>query len=41
MGQTQINTLQRGNNRQPRVATDEDHDAFLGWLKEYSEKKKS
>ncbi len=33
-----VHTIQRGNNRQPCYVSDEDHEAYAGWLKEYSEK---
>ena len=31
-----VHVLQRGNNRQACFASDDDHGAFIGWLKEYS-----
>lgn len=31
-----VHIIQRGNNRQACFASDEDHWAFTGWLKEYS-----
>jgi putative transposase len=33
-----VHIIQRGNNRQVCFASDEDHWAFTGWLKEYSAK---
>jgi putative transposase len=33
-----VHIIQRGNNRQPCFASDEDHWAYTGWLKEYSAK---
>lgn len=33
-----IHIIQRGNNRQVCFVSDEDHSAYVGWLKEYSKK---
>ena len=33
-----VHIIQRGNNRQVCFVSDEDHGAYAGWLKEYSEK---
>ena len=35
-----VHIIQRGNNRQVCFVSDEDHGAYAGWLKEYSEKYK-
>ena len=33
-----VHVIQRGNNRQACFVSDEDHRAYVGWLKEYSKK---
>ena len=33
-----VHVIQRGNNRQACFVSDEDHKAYVGWLKEYSKK---
>ena len=33
-----VHVIQRGNNRQACFVSDEDHGAYVGWLKEYSKK---
>ncbi|MCI5166850.1 MAG: hypothetical protein D3903_12345 [Candidatus Electrothrix sp. GM3_4] len=33
-----IHVIQRGNNRQACFVSEEDHGAYAGWLKEYSQK---
>ena len=35
-----VHLIQRGNNRQACFISDEDHGAYVGWLKEYSHKYK-
>ncbi|HEB70377.1 MAG TPA: hypothetical protein ENI88_12265 [Desulfobulbus sp.] len=35
-----VHLIQRGNNRQACFVSDEDHGAYAGWLKEYSQKYK-
>ena len=35
-----VHLIQRGNNRQACFASDEDHGAYVSWLKEYSKKYK-
>ncbi|OEU57358.1 MAG: transposase [Desulfobulbaceae bacterium S3730MH12] len=35
-----VHVIQRGNNRQACFVADEDHRAYVGWLKEYSKKYK-
>ena len=33
-----VHVIQRGNNRQASFVADEDHAAYVGWLKDYSKK---
>jgi putative transposase len=33
-----VHVIQRGNNRQACFVSDEDHGAYVGWLKEYAKK---
>ena len=35
-----VHIIQRGNNRQVCFVSDEDHEAYVGWLKEFSQKYK-
>ncbi len=35
-----VHVIQRGNNRQACFVANEDHGAYVGWLKEYSKKYK-
>ncbi len=35
-----VHLIQRGNNRQACFISDEDHGAYVGWLKEYFHKYK-